>query len=238
MSSPINNLSIPERLGLNSDQFSQFWKQAQAKFHVCKVGIIQSFNPTAQTMQVLVAVQEKVNVNVSGSLVQQDKELPLLLDVPIIIPHAGQLALTMPVTAGDECIVVFADYCIDAWWQNGGTGNVQLTKRRHDLSDAFAILGPFSQPLALSNYNTTNAELRTLDGTVKITVGESGVIITSGSVNLKVSSAGVEFMGDFGFYGTTPVAKQTITGSKGGNVALTNLLIALADMGLITNSTT
>ena len=144
----------------------------------------------------------------------------------------------MPIAEGDECLVIFNDYCIDAWWQNGGTGNVQLTKRRHDLSDGFAIFGPFSQPLALSNYNTTNAELRTLDGTVKITVGESGVIITSGSVNLKVSSAGVEFMGDFGFYGTTPVAKQTITGSKGGNVALTNLLIALADMGLITNSTT
>lgn len=41
-----------------------------------------------------------------------------------------------------------------------------------------------------------------------------------------------------GFYGQTPVAKPTITGSKGGNAALASLLTALADLGLITDSTT
>jgi len=41
-----------------------------------------------------------------------------------------------------------------------------------------------------------------------------------------------------GFYGTTPVAKPTITGAKGGNAALTSLLAQLAALGLITDSTT
>jgi hypothetical protein len=41
-----------------------------------------------------------------------------------------------------------------------------------------------------------------------------------------------------GFYGQTPTAKQNVTGSKGGNVALANLLTALAALGLITDSTT
>lgn len=40
-----------------------------------------------------------------------------------------------------------------------------------------------------------------------------------------------------GFYGAG-VAKQTIVGSRGGNVALENLLIGLSGLGLITNSTT
>lgn len=44
--------------------------------------------------------------------------------------------------------------------------------------------------------------------------------------------------GDVGFYGTTPVAKQTVTGSRGGNAALASLLTALANYGIITNSTT
>jgi hypothetical protein len=41
-----------------------------------------------------------------------------------------------------------------------------------------------------------------------------------------------------GLLGATPVAVQNITGSKGGNVALANLITALAKFGLITDSTT
>lgn len=38
-----------------------------------------------------------------------------------------------------------------------------------------------------------------------------------------------------GFHGATPVAKQTVTGAKGGNAALASLLTALATLGLITD---
>lgn len=41
-----------------------------------------------------------------------------------------------------------------------------------------------------------------------------------------------------GFFGTSPVAKQTVTGSKAGNAALTSLIAKLVAMGLITDSTT
>ncbi len=41
-----------------------------------------------------------------------------------------------------------------------------------------------------------------------------------------------------GFYGATSVAKQTVTGSRGGNAALASLLTALAALGLITDSST
>jgi hypothetical protein len=41
-----------------------------------------------------------------------------------------------------------------------------------------------------------------------------------------------------GFYATAPVIKQTVTGSKAGNVALASLITALAATGLITDSST
>lgn len=44
--------------------------------------------------------------------------------------------------------------------------------------------------------------------------------------------------GNSGFNGTAPIAKPTITGSRGGNAALASLLTALANYGLITDSTT
>jgi hypothetical protein len=41
-----------------------------------------------------------------------------------------------------------------------------------------------------------------------------------------------------GFYGSDGTSKQTVTGSKGGNAALASLLTKLANLGLITDSTT
>jgi hypothetical protein len=41
-----------------------------------------------------------------------------------------------------------------------------------------------------------------------------------------------------GFFNTPKIAKPTVTGSKGANAALTSLCTALANLGLITNSTT
>ncbi|OPZ74491.1 MAG: hypothetical protein BWY79_02097 [Actinobacteria bacterium ADurb.Bin444] len=40
-----------------------------------------------------------------------------------------------------------------------------------------------------------------------------------------------------GFYNTTPAAKPTVTGSRGGNAALASLLTALATLGLVTDNT-
>lgn len=60
----------------------------------------------------------------------------------------------------------------------------------------------------------------------------------------KMSTSGeVEINGDLnhdgsnvGFYATAPAAKQTVSGSRGGNAALASLLTALATIGLITDS--
>ena len=44
--------------------------------------------------------------------------------------------------------------------------------------------------------------------------------------------------GTLGFYNNSGTTKQTVSGSRGGNAALASLLSALANIGLITNSTT
>lgn len=41
-----------------------------------------------------------------------------------------------------------------------------------------------------------------------------------------------------GFFGTPPVSKPAVTGSKGGNAALASLMTALSSLGLVTDSTT
>ena len=55
----------------------------------------------------------------------------------------------------------------------------------------------------------------------------------AGDVRLMASSSD-----KLGFHGSAPVAKQTVTGSRGGNAALTSLLSKLATLGIITDSST
>jgi hypothetical protein len=85
------------------------------------------------------------------------------VDVPVIFPRGGGCTLTFPVKAGDECLLIFADRCIDFWWQNGGVQK-PVDLRMHDLSDAFAIVGPQSQAHKISGISTSAAQLRTDDG--------------------------------------------------------------------------
>lgn len=85
-----------------------------------------------------------------------------------------------------------------------------------------------------------------LDEFVKVTY--SSPVISGGNIQggwkLSVKHANVyqdmiSVIGNtMGFYGSAPIAKPTITGSRGGNAALASLLTNLASLGLIIDSTT
>lgn len=162
-------IGLPERLRLEQEQWRTLLEQNNCEMRTACPGIIQSFDDVAQTVVVQLALTEVIR---DAKNVPTPTQIPLLVDVPIVIPRAGGFMLTVPVQQGDECLVIFGDMCIDAWWQSGGVQN-QVEKRRHDLSDGFAILGCWSQPKKISNYSATAAELRSEDGSVKVKL-ESG----------------------------------------------------------------
>jgi hypothetical protein len=60
-----------------------------------------------------------------------------------------------------------------------------------------------------------------------------------GAITL-VQALNVDYVGGarFGFHGATPITKPAVTGSRGGNAALASFLTAMANYGLITDSTT
>jgi hypothetical protein len=99
------------------------------------------------------------------------------------MPRAGGYLLTLPIKPGDECLVVFADMCIDAWWQQGGVQN-QVERRRHDLSDGFAILAPWSQPKRIANYSQNAAQLRNESGGAYIELKGGDITIKGDKVKM------------------------------------------------------
>lgn len=65
------------------------------------------------------------------------------------------------------------------------------------------------------------------------------IFATSATERINISAAGaVTIRSTIGFNNTTPIAKPTVTGSRAGNAALASLLTALANYGLITDSST
>jgi len=158
-------------------------------------GIIESFDPIACTCTVQPALKGQ-SADELGNM--KSAPLPLLVDVPVVFPRGGGCTITFPVKAGDECLVVFSDRCIDFWWQSGGVQET-VDPRQHDLSDAFAIVGPQSQANVISNISSTTLQMRTDDGAAYIELDPN-----SHAINL-VAPGGVNV--------TTPLAKfsQAVT---------------------------
>lgn len=73
-------------------------------------------------------------------------------------------------------------------------------------------------------------------------ITSSSTIVSNGATGWTLQTNGTnQIQGNatgLGFFAGAPVAKPTVTGAKGGNAALTSLLAALANLGLITDSTT
>jgi hypothetical protein len=143
---------------------------ALKNLHTCLPGIIHAYDATKQTAEVQPAIKriftEKGAVN-----------LPLCVDVPVVFPGGGNFYLTFPVTVGDECLLVFSERCIDGWAIDGVISEPE-DYRQHDLSDGFAFVGVNSQPNKLTGVSSVGAELRNRAGTVRMTMSNTGIVVT------------------------------------------------------------
>lgn len=134
--------------------------------------IVESVNLNEMTIEAQPAIRGTVE-NERGELTSVN--LPKLVDVPITFQSAGGFTITLPIAKGDECLVIFASRCIDAWWQSGGI-NVPAETRMHDLSDGFAIFGPKSLPKKISGISSTALQIRNDAGTSYVELSADGKI--------------------------------------------------------------
>lgn len=110
-----------------------------------------------------------------------------------------------------------------------------LAQRNGTSAQAFTVYNTYTSP---TNYERLGISWATNTVTIGTEKGSSG-----SARGIKFSIAGttafeIDASGNVAWFAGTPTAKQTISGSRGGNAALANLLTALASFGLITDSTT
>ena len=140
-----------------------------------KIGEIKSFDATKKTAKIQIQFK---HVREDGQIVSVSP----LVDCPVFTLQGGGSAIEMPITAGDQCIILFSDRNIDSWFQTGGEG-APLNSRCHDLSDGIALVGLNSLANPLSG---------ALASTFRLIYAGATLDLKSGIISLKSQANGAE----------------------------------------------
>ncbi len=171
---PNSNKSLSNVLDESFSVFSRF-------FHCVKIGEIQSFDKQNQTVSVKILYKGINDYNL------QERELvdfPVLEQVPVVVLGGGGTYISYPIKKGDDCVLLFNDYELDGWWSSGEARPSEFP-RRHDLSDAIAIVGLNSLVSLIKDYSDF-LKIHYSDSS-NITVGNT-IEITNQTINLNGNS--------------------------------------------------
>ena len=183
--------------------------------HTMLPGVIESFD--AGTQRAKITLANAIERNDGTTVI-----MPPLTDVPVMFYRWGGFVITGPVTAGDECVILFSERALDRFKALGDTGQPPTDARFFNLSDGYCIPGTMSAGKALSGFNGTDLELRKADGSTTLAVGDASLTYTDGSVNLSINSSGVLTFTN----GTTTFEVDT----SGGTFKLENSTAELVDL--------
>lgn len=190
-------LTISQSMGGQDELMRNLSAQTASGIRVCLPCVVNTVDYDKQTVDAQPLIREQTRD-------EQGKtsfiNYPLLINVPIVFPCAGDYAITLPVAKGDECLVVFSDVSYDNWWISGGVQN-PIENRRHDLSDGFAIFGIKNQNKRLANYSPDTMQLINTKTGRGLEVNAEGIKITGKLMANGVDLASHVHQGEHGITG-------------------------------------
>lgn len=150
------------------EMMKSFGRDISRSIRVAAVGRIESFDVTKKTAEIHLLFKRTLPDGTVASY-------PPLIDCPVVTPQGGGVYLQMPISAGDQCLVLFADRNLDAWFKTGAEAT-PFDARCHDLSDAIAIVGVDALTTAQPDHPTD--EGRILAGNAKVAVKKDGSAVS------------------------------------------------------------
>lgn len=149
-----------------TDVLKNWFSNFSDSLNCIKVGEITAVNTSKQTVSVRILHKR---LDLSNLKKRELRDYPVLQDVPFIVLGGGNSYLTFPISVGDNCLLLFNDYEIDRWWDTGESLPANF-ERKHDISDAFALVGVHSMADLIQGYSNY-VHLKYSDSS-SITVGE------------------------------------------------------------------
>lgn len=151
-------------------------RDIQKSINCVQIGIIQAFDPATQKATVQIALKQITSIDGKGN--KTFTEYPLLIDCPVMVLFGGVDFMSMPIVAGDNCIVLFNDREFDNWFTNGGV-QAPTTSRTHDISDGIAIVGIRPLTNSIATYLANGIRLSHASGGDAARIDLTDALITS-----------------------------------------------------------
>ena len=176
-------MKIAENIVDKNYLFDKLINKLSKNIHVSIPAIITDIDYEKQTCKAQAVIREYVgNEDVDNP---EYVDMPEFMDIPFFILSGGDYAVTMPIKKDDECLIVFADSCIDSWWQSGGIQN-PIEIRNHDLSDCFALVGFRSQDKKLKDFDDEAFQIRQGEEDVPFEINDDSIILTKEDCEIKI----------------------------------------------------
>ena len=216
MSNPRTKKSLADTLDYWFNNFSD-------SFNSIKVGKVINVNTSNQTVDVQV-LHKRINTN--NLFKRELRDYPVLVGVPFIVLGGGGSSLTFPIAKGDNCLLLFCDFEIDRWWESG-EAQPSNYDRKHDISDAFAIIGVHSMVDLLQGYSQY-VQLKYSNNS-SIIVGES-IDIDNEQTNV---SGKLDVVGDISGQSKATAELHSTHGATGSFTSADSKTVTVVD-GIIT----
>lgn len=129
----------------------------------------------------------KARVQILVSIIttsDQEIQRAELASVPVMQPGAGGFVLSWPVKAGDLGWIKANDRDISLFLQSG-ISSPPNSQRKHSFEDAVFILDSMMKQVVIDPADENSVTLQSVDGSVKISLSETGVTIKGGTITLE-----------------------------------------------------
>lgn len=163
-------------------------KNLKINFNCVHIGTIQNFNSSVQTVTATINYKRTFFTydEATNQYIPSYTNYPTLTDVPVFFAGAGRIRFTGAPSKGDECILLFNDRAIDNWFSSGQSNSPVSSSRTHSMSDGLALVGVFSKPHVLKNFDTAHVGIKddTGGGQVAINIATSLIKIANNTTTL------------------------------------------------------
>ena len=168
----ISNLPLP---GL-TQILTNLARKVKVEINCTHVGHVAKFYPNG-TADVQIDYQwQSVVPNTNAEETIQNYDYPIIMGAPVMVLTGGAGLITMPVQAGDLCMISLNDRDLGLWY-NGITGKPPPSTRLHSISDAIVWVGLHNLSNPISSYSLTDIQIRGIHGGLVST--DADVLITS-----------------------------------------------------------
>ncbi|MCK5017066.1 MAG: hypothetical protein KAS32_08335 [Candidatus Peribacteraceae bacterium] len=210
------------------------------EYSIILPGRIVEFFPEDQTATILISVERVTHS--SNKTDELTKRTPLE-GVPVHTPSGGGWSITMPIKAGDTCLLFFSQVGYEHWlYDDADTAGTlaELPKpwlsRQFNEDDGFALVGMNTLPRAISNYHATSSQWRGPDPTKQvISLNDDESIDITSNVKITINAPAVEVNcqtadvnASTGVNVSTPITAISGNCTIGGTLEVTGIVTNLA----------